>query len=161
MFQFLFSFRHSYLNDIEGFLPSFISVFGETGNVPCRFSYCSFAARYSLIAFTMVSVSIPCTMQASSRDSIWEEGQPMQCIPAPMRMGTMFISTLISSPISISLSICCAMMLSFHKDDVINGQYSVLRREMQENCGSVKLAEIRSNVTGIRFLIAKKSELTY
>lgn len=50
-------------------------------------SHCSFAARYSLIAPTRPMGSIPWTAAASARDSPWAEGPPMQCMPAPIRMG--------------------------------------------------------------------------
>lgn len=68
--------------------------------------YCCFWARYSLITLTSFSTGIPWTMQASSRDSIWEDGHPMQCIPAPIKIWAIFSSTWRSSPMSISFEIC-------------------------------------------------------
>ena len=63
------------------------------------------ADKISLIWETSVSQSIPCTIQASSRDSPWDAGQPRQCIPARIRIGAMLSSTWINCPMSMSLLI--------------------------------------------------------
>ena len=47
-----------------------------------------YSPRKSLIWFTRTSTSRPWTIAASSRDSIWDDGHPRQCIPALLRNST-------------------------------------------------------------------------
>lgn len=86
--------------------------------------YCCFWARYSLITLTSFSTGIPWTMQASSRDSIWEDGHPMQCIPAPIKIWAIFSSTWRSSPMSISFEIC--MINPPFTFEICRGQFSTI-----------------------------------
>ena len=51
-----------------------------------------YSPRKSLIWLTSTSTSSPWTIAASSRDSIWEDGHPRQCIPALIRIGAIFAS---------------------------------------------------------------------
>ena len=64
----------------------------------------SFAFKKALIFSTNNSASMPCTMAASSRDSIWEAGHPRQCIPISIRIGATSGCVLTTSPIVVVFS---------------------------------------------------------
>ena len=74
----------------------------------------------SSIAFIRASMSIPCTIAASSRDSPCADGHPRQCIPASINTGATFGLAFRISPIVISfvipamnLSPLCCLLFAF------------------------------------------------
>ena len=77
--------------------------------------FCSlyFASRYALIFSTNKSLSIPCTIAASSRVSPCADGHQRQCIPISIRIGATSGFVNISSPIVIVFVTCAIMTPPF------------------------------------------------
>ncbi len=62
---------------------------------------------------TSKSTSMPCTIAASSRDSICEAGQPRQCIPISIKMLSAPGKICSNSPILVVLETCDILFSSF------------------------------------------------